>query len=129
MAKSFHYTWDDIVGYEELHPADVDMIRRLLSFFRANRQLGLRTFFLMALAPYYEPQYGGLQRDACFILYRLSDQVPQAVQRTLCVGRKNDSDWYTLEDWREAILNDYTNNGEESEIPVFKGTLPELPVA
>lgn len=119
-AKVSKWTWGQIEGIEDLPNANVDFIRILLLHCRTI-PVGLETFFRLNLAPYYDTVTPtGLSNEAGFVIYRLSDLVPQKRRETIEIYPRDESSWYTLEEWRDEF-------GAELQIPEIRGTAPRLP--
>lgn len=124
--KTSKWTWDDLQGFKDLPVGDLDFIRRTLLAVRAaaNLENPLQTFWSMVLAPYYSMQ-GVINREALFVLYRLSDQLPVETRKSLPIYPNGDAPWHTLEDWRQEFVSTLKNG--EDDIFIYIGTAPELP--
>lgn len=119
------WTWEEVSGFEELPISDLDRVRRTLLFIRASSlpdPLGF--FFREVLLPYYDCMFEGLNQQASFVIYRLSDKVPVELRRALDIYPQGDNGYATLEDWREDFVG--TLKRGETDIPHFYGETPEV---
>lgn len=124
---SSRWDWEDFIGLEDLPVADLDLIRRTLRNLQTFNVVNpLRYFFATVLQPHYDRVvYSGLNREAAFVIYRLSDQVPANVRASIEIYPNGDQPWYTLEDWRFSLLLSCKNG--EGDIPFYLGELPHIP--
>lgn len=118
---------------KEIEPpvGDIEWIKDLAKTYRENPGMDIGHVFSMSLLGYYDAMWGGLDRNAGHIIYRLSDHIPQEEREKISIYPSETGSivmdafgpWDSLEDWRKQWKEGIEKSGET--IPILQPQLQE----